>query len=49
MKSYTHIAGAVLLFLFIDYFLNLNKLWASILFSGWISVMLDPRQVNWRT
>jgi len=42
MKSYTHIAGAVLLFLFIAYFLNLNNLWVGILFSGWISVMLDP-------
>ena len=40
MKSYTHIAGAILLFITFAYLTNLNVL-IGIFFAGWISVFPD--------
>jgi inner membrane protein len=41
MRSYTHIAGAVLLFISFAYLTNLNYLWIGILFAAWISMFPD--------
>ena len=41
MRSYTHITGAILLFISFAYLTNLNYLWVGILFAGWISVFPD--------
>lgn len=41
MRSYTHIAGAVLLFVTLAYLTNLNNLIIGIFFAGWISVFPD--------
>jgi inner membrane protein len=41
MRSYTHIAGAMVLFLSFAYLVNLNCILVSILFAGWISVFPD--------
>lgn len=41
MKSYTHIAGAVLLFVTFAYLTNFNNLIIGIFFAGWISVFPD--------
>ena len=41
MRSYTHIAGAILLFVTFAYLANLNNLTIGIFFAGWISVFPD--------
>lgn len=41
MRSYTHVAGALVLFLSFAYLVNLNCLMVGILFAGWISVFPD--------
>lgn len=41
MKSYTHIAGAILLFITFTYLTNLNNVVIGIFFAGWISVFPD--------
>jgi inner membrane protein len=41
MRSYTHIAGAVVLFLSFAYLTNLNHLLLGIFFAGWMSVFPD--------
>lgn len=41
MRSYTHITGAVLLFVTFAYEADLNNLWVGIIFAGWISVFPD--------
>jgi len=41
MKSYTHIAGAILLFITFGYLTNLNNVLIGIFFAGWISVFPD--------
>ena len=41
MKSYTHIAGAILSFILFSYIINLNSILIGIFFAGWISVFPD--------
>jgi inner membrane protein len=41
MRSYTHIAGAILLFVTVAYLTNLSNLITGIFFAGWISVFPD--------
>ena len=41
MREYTHIAGAILLFLTFAYLTNINNLIIGIFFAGWISVFPD--------
>ena len=41
MRSYTHIAGAILLFITFAYLTNLNNILIGIFFAGWISVFPD--------
>jgi inner membrane protein len=41
MRSYTHIAGAILLFITFAYLINLNNILIGIFFAGWISVFPD--------
>ena len=41
MRSYTHIAGALLLFITFTYLVNLNNLFLGIFFAGWISFFPD--------
>ena len=41
MRSYTHIAGAMLLFITFAYLTNLNNILIGIFFAGWISVFPD--------
>ncbi|HOI71234.1 MAG TPA: metal-dependent hydrolase [Methanobacterium sp.] len=41
MRSYTHIAGAILLFITFAYLTNLNNILSGIFFAGWISVFPD--------
>jgi inner membrane protein len=41
LRSYTHIAGAIVLFLSFAYVTNLNHLLVGILFTGWISLFPD--------
>jgi len=41
MKSYTHIAGAILLFITFAYLTNLNNVLIGIFFAGWVSVFPD--------
>lgn len=41
MKSYTHIAGAILSFILFSYIINLNSILIGIFFAGWISLFPD--------
>ena len=41
MRSYTHIAGAILLFITFTYLTNINNILIGIFFAGWISVFPD--------
>ena len=41
MRSYTHIAGAILLFITFAYLTNLNNILVGIFFVGWIAVFPD--------
>jgi len=41
MRSYTHIAGAILLFITFAYLTNLNNILIGIFFASWISVFPD--------
>lgn len=41
MRSYTHIAGAILLYVTIAYLANFNNMITGIFFAGWISVFPD--------
>ena len=41
MRSYTHIAGAILLFIIFAYLTNLNNILIGIFFAGWISIFPD--------
>ena len=41
MRSYTHIAGALLLFISFSYLINLNNLYLGLFVAGWISLFPD--------
>lgn len=41
MRSYTHITGALLLFLSFAYLMNLNNIFLGLFFAGWISIFPD--------
>ena len=41
MRSYTHIAGALLLFISFSYLINLNNLFLGLFVVGWISLFPD--------
>ena len=41
MRSYTHIAGALLLFISFSYLINLNNFYLGLFVAGWISLFPD--------
>ena len=41
MRSYTHIAGALLLYISFSYLINLNNLYLGLFVAGWISLFPD--------
>lgn len=41
MRSYTHVAGALLLFISFSYLINLNNLYLGLFVAGWISLFPD--------
>ncbi len=41
MRSYTHITGALLLFISFSYLMNLNNLYLGLFLAGWISLFPD--------